>query len=1006
MKLSELIKDCPGINFDIKSALAFAMAVNNPDIAAITSDSRQVQPGSLFIAVKGFKADGHHFIHQAFENGAVAVVAQEKPDALKKPDAQEKILVVENSRQCMAALAANFYGHPSQGMTLVGITGTNGKTTNTWLIESIFNAAGFNTGVIGTINIRYNGQHTDNPMTTPDAINLQKILKEMKTAGITHVIMEVSSHGLDLNRVDGCQFDVGVFTNLTQDHLDYHQDMDDYFNCKQQLFTRFLGPGTPKNGIAVLNVDDPKGAELFNTLECRCLGVSRVQETDIHSKQITDDINGLSGTICLGNGLFNFTSALTGRFNLENILCAAGAAHALKIPLETIKAGIQSCQIIPGRLEKIANPIGRHIFVDYAHTPDALKSILSTLKQRAPKRLITVFGCGGDRDTTKRPLMGTIAGKFSDITIVTSDNPRTEDPNLIISQILAGMTDFEQLTPAQIESNPFRPGIVVEPNRKKALEQAIMISKPGDTIVAAGKGHETYQILGSDTIHFDDSEELKIAAHAFNTQFLPIDWTIQDLAAALEVQPTICTLNSDQRFAGICTDSRHIKTDQVFLALKGDHFDGHSFIPGLIDQGIKAIIAEHGFPHCLNKGTTESATENALLIFEVADTLIALGQLARYQRQRSNVRLVAVTGSSGKTTTRKIIEQIFNTRFHTHSTHKNFNNEIGVPLTLLNLSARHEWAIVEMGMNHAGEILRLSRMAMPDIAIITNTAGVHLEGLGSVENVARAKAEIFEGIKENGTAILSAQDMNKDILESAARKQINKDKILFFGSGPESVIQAENIDTQGQTTQFTALFDGQQCPVQIHSPARFMVDNCLAAIAVARTAGIDSDCIQRGIAAFKPAPGRMNIYQLCENVHVIDDTYNANPASVAQALHTLASVSKGQTSIAVLGDMLELGTVSDQLHYEIGQLAARLGINQLFLYGTQVEQIQNGAIQQGFTPENIWHTDKEQIVQTIISSLEKNTWILVKGSRGMTMENVIKGLQTISTVNLRGYGEK
>ncbi|MFH2057311.1 MAG: UDP-N-acetylmuramoyl-L-alanyl-D-glutamate--2,6-diaminopimelate ligase [Pseudomonadota bacterium] len=999
MKLSDLIKDCPGILSAIDSASTLAGTINDPDIGAITSDSRQVKNGSLFIAIKGLNADGHEYINQAIEQGAAAIIAQENPGPHKN------VILVENSRQCMATVAANFYEHPSKDLTLVGITGTNGKTTITWILESIFAAAGFNTGVIGTVNIRYNGQSVDTPMTTPDAIELQNILHQMKTAGVTHVIMEVSSHALDLNRVDQCQFNVGVFTNLTQDHLDYHQDMEDYFECKKQLFTRFLGPKTSKNGIAVINIDDTKGNDLFNTLECKRLGVSTIQSADVHSKNITDDIEGLSGTLSLPSGSFYFASALTGRFNLENILCAAGAAHALAIVPDNIKSGIQACQLIPGRLEKINNPIDRHFFVDYAHTPGALESILTMLKQRAPKRLITVFGCGGDRDKTKRPLMGKIAGQFSDIAIVTSDNPRTEDPKIIINDILGGLTDFEQLVTNQIESNPFKTGYLVEVDRKKAIKRAVFISKPDDIIVVAGKGHETYQITNSGTIHFNDSKELEMAALSFNDRFAPIDWTIQDLTTALGVEPLGGSYAQDQRFSHIGTDSRTIKNNQVFLALKGDNFNGHSFINNLIEQGVTGFIVQKGFTQSLDKGLTKRATQNALLIFEVADTLIALGQLARYQRLRSKVKLVALTGSSGKTTTRKIIEEIFKTRFHTHATLKNFNNEIGVPLTLLNLSCNHEWAIIEMGMNHAGEISRLSQIAMPDIAMITNTASVHLEGLGSVENVAKAKAEIFDGIQKNSTAILFAQDQRKEILEPIARQNDQIDQVLFFGSGPDARVQAKEIRTQNGSTRFTALFENQEYPVQINSPARFMVNNCLAAICVARTAGIDIHCIQRGIASFKPAPGRMNIYPLCDRVQIIDDTYNANPASVEQALRTLSSVSesKKNDSIAILGDMLELGLQSDQLHYQIGQTVAALGINRLFLFGTQVEQIKKGAVKEGFPKENILWADKEQIVQTVLKGLKPNTWILVKGSRGMAMETVIKGLKdNINSQLLRG----
>jgi MurE/MurF fusion protein len=979
MKLSDLIKD------GLKSKI-----IHDFDIFSIASNSRNIKPGGLFIAVKGLMADGHDYIDQAFENGAVAVIAQTNPKNL------DNVILVENSRLSMAALAANFYGNPSKDLTLVGITGTNGKTTTSWILENIFNLSGFSTGVIGTVNIRYNDLTFDNPITTPDSINLQKTLYEMKKAGVTHVIMEVSSHGLDLFRVDYCRFDLGVFTNLSQDHLDYHKDMTDYFNCKKRFFTQLL---EKNNSLAVVNIDDPKGKILLNSLEYKAIGVSTHTKADIFSKNITDDIHGLSGTICLADTSFNFKSQLTGTFNLENILCAAGAAHALNISPLQIKKGIKNCHTIPGRLEKIDTPIDRFLFVDYAHTPDALESILMTLKQRAPKRIILVFGCGGDRDRKKRPLMGQVALKHSHIAIVTSDNPRREHPGAIIDDILKGIEGFCRLSENDLLAHPFKKGYLVEEDRKKALEKAVFISKPGDIIVAAGKGHETYQITNTGTIHFDDKEELQRAAHDFAEQFKPIPWSIEDLSNALASNPVFSTIKTDYNFTGISTDSRAIATTQVFIALKGENFDGHGFIQDLMAKGIKGFVSQKGFIETLDEDTKKIMALKNLVIFEADSTLTAIGQLARYQRLRSNVKLIAITGSSGKTTTRKIIEEIFKTQFHTHATIGNFNNEIGLPLTLLNLSYAHEWAIVEMGMNHPGEISRLSKIALPDIAMVINTGGVHLEGLGSVNNVAKAKAEIFDGIREKGTAIIFGDDPRRFILEAKAREKKAIQTLVFFGSRPGSDIRSTKAKTLGHTTEFTAKFKDQEIDFSINSPALFMVDNCLAAICAARSAKICRESIKRGIKAFTPVKGRMDIYQLSSSIHIIDDTYNANPASMTQALNTLKIVSKGKNSIAVIGDMLELGEKAQFLHRQIGQKAGRLGINKLYVFGSLVKYTIEGAIENGFSKDNIFHGSKDQIIEKLLENLNTKTWILVKGSRGMAMETVIRGLQKPLTIN-------
>ncbi len=493
MKLSYLLKDIT-VPWERRVSTATDPWVD-PEITSIHSRAQDVRPNGLFIAVKGLAADGHDFIETAFANGASAVISE------KEGSPDKKVIRVKNTRKAMASIASRFYGNPSQKLFLTGITGTNGKTTVTWLTESIFKAAGFKTGVIGTINVRYNDCVHDTPVTTPDSPDLQRILADMAACDVTHVIMEVSSHAVDLNRIDHCSFDTGVFTNLSQDHLDYHHTMKDYWKCKQKFFTKTLQPGkSGKPGTAVINTDDLKGRELAGRVSGTPVKTGLGTDTHISCKGITDDISGIAATLILGDRTIPFTSRLTGRFNIENILSAAGAAYAAGINPETVKRGIEGCTAIPGRLERIDNLADRFVFVDYAHTPDALVSILETLENRASERLITVFGCGGDRDPSKRPLMGKAAAEHSDIIIVTSDNPRTEDPAGIIDDILTG-----------IDNSRTREDVIIEPDREKALKLAVKISEKNDTILAAGKGHETYQITLDGKIDFDDRDILRQA---------------------------------------------------------------------------------------------------------------------------------------------------------------------------------------------------------------------------------------------------------------------------------------------------------------------------------------------------------------------------------------------------------------------------------------------------------------------------------------------------------------
>ncbi|MFZ1955214.1 MAG: UDP-N-acetylmuramoyl-L-alanyl-D-glutamate--2,6-diaminopimelate ligase [Desulfobacterales bacterium] len=507
MKLASLLGDIPVSRVNGRMARRQGDVVrllkSDPDIASLHARAQNVQPGGLFVAIQGYAADGHDYIGQALEKGAVAVVVQ-KPVNLSSGI---PLIEVEDTRRALAALAACFYGHPSEKLVVVGITGTNGKTTTSYLVERILLQAGYAPGIIGTVNYRYAGETYDNPVTTPESLDLQRILDRMLAAGVTHVVLEVSSHALDLHRVDGCWMDVGVFTNLSQDHLDYHKDMERYWRCKKTLFTDILRSGPKhKRAAAVINRNDPKGEELARIAGLKKITVGDAPDNTVRSDISKQDLSGIAGRIDTPAGSFDFRSALVGRYNCENILCAAGVAVALDIPTAAIKAGIENAAVIPGRLEPIPNQGQRFVYVDYAHTPDALRNVLAALTAIAGRRVLCVFGCGGDRDRGKRPQMGKIAAQMCDLAVVTSDNPRSEPPLVIIDQILVGTRQVCRREYSAVELGNGTPekGYAVEPDRRKAIRLAIAASRPGDTVLIAGKGHETYQILGGKTIAFDD----------------------------------------------------------------------------------------------------------------------------------------------------------------------------------------------------------------------------------------------------------------------------------------------------------------------------------------------------------------------------------------------------------------------------------------------------------------------------------------------------------------------
>jgi UDP-N-acetylmuramoyl-L-alanyl-D-glutamate--2,6-diaminopimelate ligase len=476
------------------------------EVAGLVYDSRRVAKGDVFFAVPGAQADGHQFVNQAIERGAIAVVVADKT----KVPRGVTFVCVHDVRATMGLWAAQFYSQPGHRLKIIGVTGTNGKTTTTYLIESILASAGMEPGVIGTINYRYGGKEMPAHHTTPESPDIHALMAEMSQRGVRSVAMEVSSHALVQERVRGVDFDVGVFTNLSRDHLDYHKSMDEYFLAKSRLFTDYLPASAKSAKAAVINGDDARGRELL--VRAQRAGLTTWSygcrdEWDINPLQVHHDLSGQSGKIKVKDQVFEFSSELIGAANLDNILAAVAVGFALRIPPTAIAEGIKKLRSVPGRLQRVENSRGVLVLVDYAHTPDALEKTLGAVRPLTDAKLLTVFGCGGDRDRGKRPLMGEIAARLSDMVVLTSDNPRSEDPHRILQEIEAGLqkTGISKLEAHAAKVDAVH-GYRVEADRRNAIGLALRWAQPGDVVVIAGKGHEDYQILGKEKIHFDDRE--------------------------------------------------------------------------------------------------------------------------------------------------------------------------------------------------------------------------------------------------------------------------------------------------------------------------------------------------------------------------------------------------------------------------------------------------------------------------------------------------------------------
>jgi UDP-N-acetylmuramoyl-L-alanyl-D-glutamate--2,6-diaminopimelate ligase len=479
--LAALTRDLKGQ----QAALPAEAALDVP-CSGVEYDSRKAKPGSVFVALPGQKADGAAFASQAVASGAVAIVSERQ----RPENVAATWVVVSNARLALAHLAAEFFQHPSRRMKVVGITGTNGKTTTSYLLQAIFEAAGTPCGLMGTVTYRIGERQIAATRTTPEAPDVQLLMRQMVDVGSKACVMEVSSHALAMHRVDGIQFAAAIFTNLTRDHLDFHQDMESYFAAKRRLFEIL-----PADAPGVINVDDPRGASLVDAVHRRVTyAINR--DADVMPGPLSFGLDGLAFEVRMPEGIAHVESRLVGRPNVYNILAAAATAAALGVGVDAIEEGFRRLAGVPGRFELVSSS-GDDItvVVDYAHTDDALRNLLETARPLASRRLITVFGAGGDRDRTKRPLMGMVAARLSDVVVITSDNPRTEDPLRIIEEVKLG---------AEPEMRQGNAQVVAMPDRREAIRHSIDRASMGDVVLIAGKGHEKYQEISGRVTPFDD----------------------------------------------------------------------------------------------------------------------------------------------------------------------------------------------------------------------------------------------------------------------------------------------------------------------------------------------------------------------------------------------------------------------------------------------------------------------------------------------------------------------
>lgn len=893
-------------------------------------DSRQIRTGDVFFACPGIASDGRRFIAQAIENGAAAIIVEAGESAA--PQADVSMLEVEGLSGLLGELAHQWYDRPSDALTVIAVTGTNGKTTTVQWMAAAMNSEGVPCGTIGTLGVTLaDGSNLGGALTTPDVLTMHRALAAIARAGGMAAAIEASSIGIEQGRIDGVRIQVAGFTNLTRDHLDYHGTLERY---KQAKFALFAQSGLRS---AVINIDDAVGEELFAKHDAvHRVGYSlRIDEqAAIRAEDIQIGAQGLVFNLATPQGSAQILTHLVGEHNISNLLLVAGVLRELGWGLTRIARSLATLHAVPGRLQRIealggassAHPQAL-VIVDYAHTPDALERALGALRRVAEVRggrLWCVFGCGGDRDHGKRPLMGEIAARLADEVLLTTDNPRTEAPDAIVADILSGM------------SGPVR----VELDRARAILSTIWKADDKDVVLLAGKGHETYQEVQGVRSPFDDRQWAGFA----------LTW---------------------ERGYEVSTDSRSIQGGEIFLALEGEHFDGHAYLAAVQEAGASAAIVAR----------QDDAV--ALPQFVLGDTQAALTRIAAVWRETFALPVVAVAGSNGKTTTKEMISAILAAwlgELRRLASYGNFNNAIGVPLSVLRLQRTHRAAVFELGMNHPGEIAHLAAIAQPTVALVNNAQREHQEFMGTVEAVALENGAVFEALPASGVAVLPGDDDYAALWERLAGSR----KIFRFGFDTGFDVHAEQIRAGSTRTEFRLCVEGESVLVTLNAPGRHNLRNALAAATSAYAAGAPLEALAQGLAAFRPVGGRMQPQSMADGFQLIDDSYNANPDSVRAAIDVLADLDGRK--ILILGDMAEVGKQGPAMHIEVGAYAIERGIDYLLTLGEASHHAAE-AFGEGATAFDTL----EALLPKLLTLRPGH--VLIKGSRSMRMERIVQALQ-------------
>ena len=946
----------------------------------LVSDSREVRPGDGFVAWPGAATDTRRHVVDALQRGAVACLV-EATGVAAWDFGSLPVAALEGLQPQLGGLAASFFATPQTCLPVFAVTGTNGKTSSAWWLAQALAAASKisgtrRAGFIGTLGCGLIGDGGEadasalkaTGLTTPDPLTVHAAIQTFAAQNACGCAIEASSIGLQEHRLDGLTIQCAVFTNFSQDHLDYHGTMDAYWKAKRALFD---WPGLRS---AVINIDDLHGAALAADLRGSPLDVWTCTsladpgaEARLHACNIRPTDHGMAFEVRELDQTHTVYSKVPGTYNVANLLGVIAALRSQGTPLALAAAICSNLNAPPGRMEPaLSNGVNPLVLVDYAHTPDGLTNALAALRPIAIARggqLWCVVGCGGDRDPGKRPLMGAAAVQGADQVILTSDNPRTEDPQRILAQMVAPLMQG--------------PSWHVQANRATAIADAVQQAHDHDVVLIAGKGHETSQEIAQQRHTFDD----RVHARQALTARAASRMTLGHVAALIPNSHLVA--NPAARWLRVHTDTRTARSGDLFIALRGETFDANQFLPKAVAQGAVAVLC-----HPQN-----GKADSALPRIEVPDTQEALTALGTNWRAQLHLPMIGVTGSNGKTTVTQMIAailQVYAPNGAALATQGNLNNHIGVPLTVLRLRSEHRIGVVELGMNHPGEIARLSAVAQPTVALVNNAQREHLEFMHTVDAVAAENGAVISALPVDGVAVFPADDVYTPFWRNLAGARRS---VTFSDVPTKDALREDNlrlVDAQWSGGHWRVRAQVQlgaqitHLQFDLHIAGRHNIKNALAAAACALAAGVPAQAVEQGLSAFAPVQGRSRALSLAlgaRSITLVDDSYNANPDSVRAAIEVLADLPGPR--LLVLGDMGEVGNHGPAFHQEAGAYAAAKGIEHVLLTGNLSSHAHAAA------PGSQHFEDMPALLTAVAALLPQVASVLVKGSRFMRMEQVV-----------------